>query len=276
MKKYYCEFCKQKLKFKNHQTFGSHKSNCKYNPNKEYKLQKIKEANTLIKKRCIKICPKCNCEFEIIRNISKDGNEIIHKHEKEYCSRKCSNNHIQTLEQNENRSKKLKGNILWNKGNKNNQENKILCKNCNKEISLNKYNYCKECYIKLNIHSKIMKGRSGGFRETGGRGKQGKYQNILYQSSWELAWIIYNLDHNIKFERNTKAFEYIYEGKKHKYYPDFILKDGTYIEIKGYNNNIFKEKQKQFPEKLIVITKEEIKLYIEYVQEQYGNEILKK
>lgn len=49
--------------------------------------------------------------------------------------------------------------------------------------------------------------------------------------------MIYNLDHGIKFERCKEKFEYEFEGKKHNYYPDFKLEDGTYVEIKGYSTS---------------------------------------
>ena len=52
-----------------------------------------------------------------------------------------------------------------------------------------------------------------------------------------LAWVIYNLDHDIQFKRNFKAFEYLYENKIHKYYPDFII-DDVYYEIKGRLSSI--------------------------------------
>ena len=37
--------------------------------------------------------------------------------------------------------------------------------------------------------------------------------------------------------KRVLAFEYEFEGKKHNYYPDFKLEDGTYVEIKGYSTS---------------------------------------
>jgi len=48
----------------------------------------------------------------------------------------------------------------------------------------------------------------GGKREHSGRGKQGRYNGIWCDSSWELAWVIYNFDHGIKFKRYSGYFEY--------------------------------------------------------------------
>ena len=48
----------------------------------------------------------------------------------------------------------------------------------------------------------------GGKRHGSGRGKKGWYKGYWCDSSWELALVIYNLEHNIKFERN-KLFDFI-------------------------------------------------------------------
>lgn len=58
-----------------------------------------------------------------------------------------------------------------------------------------------------------------------GYGKHGWYKEYWCDSSWELAYVIYNLDHNIKFKRNYQGFTYIFNNKLHKFYPDFILED---------------------------------------------------
>lgn len=78
-----------------------------------------------------------------------------------------------------------------------------------------------------------LRGTIGGRRQGSGRGKQGWYKGIWCDSSWELAWVIFNLEHNISFTRYSGFFEYEFEGKKHKYYPDFLMTDGTIVEIKG-------------------------------------------
>jgi len=70
----------------------------------------------------------------------------------------------------------------------------------------------------------------GGFRKRSGSVRTGYYNGIFCGSTWELCWVIYNLDHNVKFTRFSKKLEY--NGTI--YYPDFLLADGkTIIEIKG-------------------------------------------
>lgn len=112
--------------------------------------------------------------------------------------------------------------------------------------------------------------KTGGIRKGSGRGKSGWYKGYWCDSTWELAYVIYNLDHNIKFKRNNKGFEYQYKNKKHKYYPDFVLEDNTYIEIKGYLTEQNIEKIKQFKNNLIVINKNNIFFYINYVKIKYN------
>ncbi len=118
-------------------------------------------------------------------------------------------------------------------------------------------------------------GIGGGYRPTAGRGKSGWYKGIFCNSSWELAWVIYALDHNIKFERNTRGFEYEFDGKSHKYYPDFRLEDGSYLEVKGWSWKKWEAKLKGFPYKLMVLYKEELKPIFDYVKTKYGNDFIK-
>lgn len=109
-----------------------------------------------------------------------------------------------------------------------------------------------------------------------GKGKRGYYKGYYCQSSWELAYVIYCLEHNIEVKRNKERFKYILEGIERSYFPDFILKDGTYVEIKGYYDNKTKEKEKQFPKdkKLIILQEKEMSPILEYVKNKYGNNFI--
>ena len=118
--------------------------------------------------------------------------------------------------------------------------------------------------------AKIAK-NGGGYRKGSGRGKQGWYKGYWCDSTWELAWVIYNLDHGIKFERNKEGFEYQYKNKVYKFFPDFIMEDGTYVEIKGYLDDKNKNKIDQFKKQLkLILGKNEIKKFIQYVEKKYG------
>jgi hypothetical protein len=114
----------------------------------------------------------------------------------------------------------------------------------------------------------------GGYIPGSGRGKQGRYKGIWCDSSWELAWVIYHLDHDIKFERNTEKFEYQFDGAKHLYTPDFKIND-NYIEIKGFRTVQVNEKINQFTKNLIVLEERELTPILKYVIEKYGKDYIR-
>ena len=65
-----------------------------------------------------------------------------------------------------------------------------------------------------------------------------EYKGIKFLGNWELKFAQYLDNHNIKWERPKKMFNYIFENENHKYLPDFYLPDyNLYIEIKGYPTN---------------------------------------
>lgn len=74
------------------------------------------------------------------------------------------------------------------------------------------------------------------------------YNNIYFDSSWELAVYIYCVDHNIHIEREPVSFKYTNsKGTDSYYFPDFIINDEI-VEIKGDQfldeNNTLKDKAK--------------------------------
>ena len=119
-----------------------------------------------------------------------------------------------------------------------------ICPICKIEFSTTKNTFCsRKCSATFNMSkqevrnkiSRSITGKTGGWRNFGGNGMKGNYQGYLYQSSWELAWLIYHIDHKIKFRRCDEFFEYEFASKKSKYYPDFFLEeDNCYVEIKGF------------------------------------------
>lgn len=274
MKKY-CEYCKKDIEVKNGRAFGAHKTNCNNNPNKYLIKEKIKDAFSKKKKEFIKECIICGKEFKISRIFRNNKWKRLSR-ETNFCSRSCSNTRVHSEKTKEKISKTLRGdnNIFFTN-----------CKTCNKQLgSKNKSGYCvkhgrdawgedqKNTYsLKM---SKLLKGRTGGYRKKGGTGKQGLYKGYYCNSRWELAWVIFSLEHNIIFSRNTTGYEYIFNNEKRKYYPDFILDDGTFVEIKGYVSEQWIEKKKQFSGNLIVIEKKDIKKYLQYAIDKYGNNFI--
>lgn len=108
-----------------------------------------------------------------------------------------------------------------------------------------------------------------------GNFKWGTYKGYYCDSSWELAYVMYNIDNDIQFDRNTSCFGYVdREGNSRKYFPDFIC-DGTFIEIKGYNSENVPLKIQSVIDggnKINVLYKKDIQPYLKYVKEKYGEE----
>lgn len=107
------------------------------------------------------------------------------------------------------------------------------------------------------------------YRIGAGHGKKGWYKGIFCDSTWELAYVVYCIDHNIKIERNKTYFEYEYNGDIHKYLPDFVV-DEKLIEIKGWKDSKWKIKENKFKDKIKIIDKNEIGKYIDYVIQTYN------
>lgn len=114
------------------------------------------------------------------------------------------------------------------------------------------------------------------------------YDNVYFDSSWELIYYIYCKEHNMNINRlwNTIKFEYEYEGETYFYYPDFLC-DGEYIEIKG--DHFFRDGKMQNPfnhkedgryeakhqcmlkNNVKILTYVDLENCFKYVKQKYGN-----
>jgi hypothetical protein len=211
----------------------------------------------------MKTCKKCSMKFKPTKGLVS------------YCSLKCRNSRTFSDEA------KLKKSIA-NKGNPKCATNKgkfghlnpnwkgigvqsFICNYCKNPV-ISKYTikrYHRACWLKL----------SGGNQKGSGRGKHGWYKGIWCDSSYELAWVIYQLDHDIPFSRNTQSYEYTFNGKQYQYYPDFI-QDGKIIEIKGFVNEQTLAKIKSVPD-LVVLMRDDLKKEFEYVISTYGKDFIR-
>ena len=242
VKKKICEKCKREISYSN---FDKHFNSCK----KDKKYWFINENN--------------NYECEICHYISSSSG--IGNHIKYHFGYKNPN----------------LGHESWSKG---------LTKETDERIKKNSETFKKhlnegkfEPSFKGKKHSKETRAKwksnpnMGGLREGSGRGIKGWYKGFYCRSTWELAWLAYQLEHNIIVEHCYETFEYRFEEKIHRYYPDFIV-EGAFIEIKGYRNKNVEAKIKQFPldKKLILVEgSKEIKPYLEYCEKKYGKEFWK-
>lgn len=212
--------------------------------------------------------------------------EFENKNKKNYCSRKCSAIYSQKngghkkwsdLDKKKLSELAYKNNKFcgWNRKEKIKKE----CETCKSKFeiipSLEKRNCCsRKCKNEWIKNTGYLKNKGlGGYRKNSGTSKRGWYKGYFCGSSWELAWVIYNLEHNVKFDRNDEGFNYVYNGINKKYYPDFKIGD-VYIEIKGYHSKQFDAKQSQFPFKLKVLHKSDLKEILSYVIKKYGKKFI--
>jgi hypothetical protein len=100
---------------------------------------------------------------------------------------------------------------------------------------------------------------AGGLREGSGRGVKTWYESpiagrVYLRSTYELIYAKFLDSRQIKWKANKKSFEYLFEDKERRYYPDFYLIDeDCYVEIKGFKTKQDEAKWKVFPHKLKVL-----------------------
>lgn len=266
-----CKHCGEEHSSK---SIGVHVVNCRKNPKfKEYEEKRIKTRESKLdhKNSYNVICSKCGLEHEVLEYSKKFPSK-----EKYFCSRRCANARIMTEERRNNIS-------LGHKKHSKPLEIKI-CKCCNCEFtSSTRKIFCSDvCYSAFGVSQETrdkirvaVTGKTGGWRNFGGNGKKGVYKELIYQSSWELAWLIYNFEHGNIPTRISFHIKYINEnGKLSKYFPDFEL-NGEYYEIKGFWSNKTELKLQAAKDqniKIKLLTKTEIKPYLEYAISKYGKE----
>jgi hypothetical protein len=238
--------------------------------------RQTKNKNTRIEEyyKNPKLCLNCN-------NII----EYKNKSWKKYCSQKCGAIHTQKDGGHQHWSKESKKKLSeWAKkyayrptpSSIKIKKSCIFCKNIFKIIPSQQHRLCcsRKCYCKWIKTAGYMKGKTGGFRSNSGTSKKGWYKGYFCGSSWELAWLIYQLDHNISVKRNKEGFNYNFKDKIKKYYPDFIV-DDEYIEIKNYETEQVIEKTKQFPYKLKLLYKKDLTDIFNYVEQKYGKNYIR-
>lgn len=220
------------------------------------------------------ICKNCGNEFTEKYSDNCDGN---------FCCRSCAAKYSSNFNKeisNKKQHDALYGFLIVN-GKKINikeeyEKNPKLCPICNKPIPYEKRTR-KTCSYECGRKSAVLHcdySNYGGYRKNGGNGKHGWYKGIYCDSTYELAYLIYCLDHNIDIKRCNEAFEYEYEGKKHKYYPDFEV-NGELIEIKGYYTDLVDVKASSItldkPYKILY--REDLQEVFEYVAKTYNKKL---
>lgn len=86
------------------------------------------------------------------------------------------------------------------------------------------------------------------------------YKGFDLHGTWELKYAMWLDKQGINWIRCKESFEYEFLNSTRLYTPDFyLIESNTYIEIKGFKTEKDNAKWKQFPKKLIVLTKKELK-----------------
>lgn len=183
------------------------------------------------KRKRIRYCQKCNAILE--HNQKKWCINCFHK-----LTRKTKTIRVQTCD------------VCGN-----NYTNRHMTKTCSKE--------CKSILLSKTRKQQIADGKISSF---GGRCKKIWYKSsmagrISCDGSWELAFAKWCDEHKIPFKRNRIGFKYWRSDKNREanYFPDFVIGD-LYIEVKGYETELDREKWSQFPFQLLVLRKKQIKL----------------
>lgn len=111
-----------------------------------------------------------------------------------------------------------------------------------------------------------------------------EYDNIIFDSSWELIYFVYLKLNNINFKYHSKRLEYYKENKKHTYEVDFEIGQKL-IEIKGpqffkdshlynpFTESFEKEKEQCMLENNVVIISD-ISKEKRFVFEKFGNDFI--
>lgn len=214
-----------------------------------------------------KECPKCgrkispgNFKKHLKTHLRKEihyfcqncGKECFESYgSNRFCSKECArgfSTKVKRKEINEKVSKKLKGSY---NGERVYPKIKI-CPICGNEFETNRNNiFCsKSCSGKQPKKKGVERKKgSGGCRPGGGRSKQISYTNWLGENmklNTEEIEVAKVLDEKkLNWHRNWKGFPYTtLDGKKRKFYPDFVIDEARYIEYKGWITEEMKHKMK--------------------------------
>jgi len=120
----------------------------------------------------------------------------------------------------------------------------------------------------LSLRAKANK--LGGYVPRSGRGKKGWYKGFWCDSSWELAYVIYCLDHNLSIVRNTTKRQYLWNGQVKNYYPDFLV-ENKLTEIKGYSSPQWEAKLRDNPD-VKVLYRDDMLPILRYIINKYGKD----
>ena len=247
-----CSYCG--LSFETGPKLGSHKRNCTLNPKHDEMRRKNAESHRKPTQKYTFTCEKCGDSFELDLSDSQRRRKNCGR----FCSRSCANFRVISKEQRRKTSETLTGRPYEPRIPKTRQRGfrgTKKCKYCGCDTNSIDGKPTKEyCVPKCGaakkhtseVLSNVLKGKTGGYRERGGRGKGCRYKGVWLDSTWELA-LAQKLDElSISWERDTGRHRFAYvdaSGKTRLYFPDFFLPElGCYVEVKGFWTSDVKQK----------------------------------
>ena len=203
------------------------------------------------------ICEKCATNYQ---TSSSWGS-------KRFCSRVCANSRDRPQELRDRvgttLTSKYATNLLPRRVPHNKGVTKHLpnnCVVCGKLTKPYRVTCSRICFSELTRQNALKQEKHGG-------GHKGRYKGIPCDSTYELAFLIWNLDHSVSITRCENIYPYSYKGKMSSYKPDFVI-EGQEIEIKGFMSERAQAKLDQNPH-VFVVDKVEIQSFIKYVKYTY-------
>lgn len=279
---YTCKYCQQE--FEKSSALAGHVSHCSKNPNKKRTHEMYKNAARIGRLNYISKHPELYAEKDFDCTCNVCGNHYtVHITQKRFdkgdyrktCSPRCANSHEHTQEWKDKISKGLKNSQKFYESYKNSLTK--ICKFCGKEFErkrkkdghLSGTDFCsKECLSAFLSKNSKEKG-CGGYISDKTYGHAGKYKGIRCDSSWELAFLVYHLEHDMFIERCHEVRKYSFHDKELKYFPDFVTDKGI-IEIKGRPDERSIAKHNQHPD-IIIYNYDDVKPMIQYTKQKYGS-----
>lgn len=260
---------------------------------KETWSNKTSEEKKAIRQKTIK---KYGCYYiqtEEGRNKVKEYWKNLSVEEKHQRSNKCKETWFNKTPEEKKALRQKAVKKYWDWWSTLSEEEQIAWKKEIRQKSIKKYWYDKSIEERLAINKKrsetyqnktLEEKRAIRFKAC----KKYKTNNSLemFDSSWELAVWIYAKDNSIDIVREPVGLEYVHDGKKRTYYPDFLF-EGKLIEIKG--THFFKEdgtmqnpfdhsKDALFEAKhqcglrhgVLFWGKEDVQFALNYMEQEYG------
>lgn len=184
-----------------------------------------------------------------------------------FCTKACANSRARPQELRDRVGNTLKSRYASNELQRKTPPNKgqsklpkIECPICGSLCKPKRKTCSRPCRVILSSQNALKQEKHGG-------GHKGRYKGTPCDSTYELAFLIWHLDHGIDIKRCESVYPYTYKDKMSSYKPDFVV-EGQEIEIKGYMCNRAQAKLDQNPH-VFVVDKVAIQPYLNYVKEVY-------